>query len=159
MADEAELGLHARALAIEHRVRIGGTGVGVVAVLLAAEINSSLRPPPDEGGASPAALGLEALQARPGFDQCSVDREMIVAQKPFDFGPRQNGRQKFGRDLGLKRRSRFLDNEWSQTSSSCPSLQTRGTADAGVEIFDEAAEQIVHRGAAQSNPAPLRRSS
>src|SRR4029453_3330389 len=96
MTDEAELGLHARSLAVEHGIGISGRGGGLVGPLLAPEVAFLVPAPASRRWLLTAAPGLEALQARPGFDQRSIDRDMIVGQKPLDRGWLQDPRQRFG---------------------------------------------------------------
>ena len=59
VADEAELGLHARTLSVEHGIGIAGRGVGVVAPFLAAEVDLlHCVHHPLEVRPSPPSLGL-----------------------------------------------------------------------------------------------------
>jgi hypothetical protein len=61
---------------------------GFVGPLLAAEVDFLVPSTASRRWLLTAAPGLEALQARPGFDQRSIDREMIVGQKPLELGLR-----------------------------------------------------------------------
>ena len=67
MPHEAELGLLARPLAVEPRLRIGGRGVRIVRSPLAAEIRLTV-PPARIGRRFVANLRLETFHRRPSFE-------------------------------------------------------------------------------------------
>jgi hypothetical protein len=77
VADEAELGLLARPLAVEPGVRVRARGVGLVRALVAVEVRL-LRPPP-VGGSSDPSLGrklfidAQASISVPSTEKCSAD--------------------------------------------------------------------------------------
>src|SRR4030095_4737513 len=82
MTDEAELGLHARSLAVEVGIGISGRGVGLVGPLLAAEVDFLVPCTVSRRWLLTAAPGLAALQARPGFHPRSLHPTLIVGAKP-----------------------------------------------------------------------------
>src|SRR5580700_11619411 len=93
VADEAKLGLYPRALAIEHGIRIAGGGVCLIAPLFAVEVDLLIASAA-RGWLAAAILvpGPQALHAGPGFNEGSIDREVIRREKLLDPGLRQDGR-------------------------------------------------------------------
>src|SRR5215470_20204895 len=81
MADEAQLRLHPRPLAIEPGIRVGRAAMRLVAALLALEIRCGVAP---AACAVAIAVGrlfrLEDLHQSPGLDQRAIDREMLARQ-------------------------------------------------------------------------------
>lgn len=73
MAHIAKLGLPPGRLAIKPAVRVAGTRMGVVLALLAVEVGAIII-------VATAVLGAKALLRRPGFDQRSIHREVLVRQ-------------------------------------------------------------------------------
>ena len=100
VADEAELRLHAGALAVEPRVGVGGRGVGLVRPPLAAEVAVAV--PPAGRRLAGAVLRPEALHAGPGLDQRAVDAEVLARQQPPHLRPVEQRRQELGRDVALE---------------------------------------------------------
>src|SRR5512146_393470 len=100
MADEAQLRLHSRPLAIESRIRVGRAAMRLVAALLAPEIRRGIAP-------ALGALAIivrrifrpEALHRSPGFDQRAIDREMLARQQPLDARLSKHGGQELGCNL------------------------------------------------------------
>src|ERR1700756_5789053 len=102
MPHEAELGLFARPLAIEPRLWIGSRGVGVVRALLAVKIRLPVPSVSIRGRFIRAILWLEALHRRPGFDQRTVDGEMVSAQKPLHSRMCKHSAQQLGCDVAFQ---------------------------------------------------------
>ena len=73
MAHVAELGLAPVCLAIELGFGIGRALMRVVLAHLTMKVRAIIP--------IPGALRLEAFVRGPGFDQCTVDREVLVRQK------------------------------------------------------------------------------
>ena len=95
---------HARALAIEPCIWIGGAAMGRVRALLATEIGWPVAPAAARiiAAFKRVVLRLETLQRRPRLNQCAVNREMLVRQQPFDPRLRQHRGEKFGGDLAIQ---------------------------------------------------------
>ena len=100
MAQIAELGRLAVALAIEPGIRVGHRLVGLIRALLAAEILPAVAA--RIGRRSAAILRLEALDRRPGLDQRPVNREMLARQQWLDPRVGQHRQQKTPRDVALQ---------------------------------------------------------
>ena len=105
MAEIAKTALLACAFAIKARLLVGRRGVGFVRALGLAEVGLAVAsrrrrlapvvPPAFATG----ALGTEALHRRPGFQQRSIDRKMLGAQKPLHLRQAEQRRQKLLRHL------------------------------------------------------------
>src|SRR5690606_21286031 len=80
---EAQARLLAPRLRVQNALRVGAAGVGLIAPLLAAEIDRRIARILVPGLADlpvvTAILANEALHARPRFDQRSVSGEVLVA--------------------------------------------------------------------------------
>jgi hypothetical protein len=99
MPDEAELGLLTRTLAIKRGAGIRGGDVRLVASLLALEVDLGVATSAGRWLFIIVALictRLEALQARPRFNQRAVGRKMRRLQKPLHARQRQHVDGEFG---------------------------------------------------------------
>src|SRR6476659_4199854 len=105
MTDEAKLRLLAFALAVEPGIGIGGRSMAIVRALLAMEVRFGIAPAALCRRLARAVLRLDTLHRGPGFDQRTIDREVIARQKLIHLGPRQHRREELGR--GLRRRRRY----------------------------------------------------
>src|SRR6202142_2447407 len=81
VTEKGQFRLHARSLAIEPRIRIGGRGVRLVRTLLALEIDLDIAAAAGRRFVARSVLALEALYRRPGLDERAVDREMVTRQQ------------------------------------------------------------------------------
>jgi hypothetical protein len=108
MADEAEPGLHARSLPIEHGVGIGGAGVGGVRALLGPEVDgrvaAAITAITAIAAVRPVGLVLwaEALHAGPRLDQRTVDADVVARKEPPHPRLRQDRRQEASGDVAIK---------------------------------------------------------
>src|SRR5229473_2153557 len=84
MADEAQLRLHPRPLAVEHGVGIGGAPVRLVRALLSFEVCPCIAPAAGTLPSSPGSLGLklfseaQASISVPSTEKCSLDRSLFT---------------------------------------------------------------------------------
>src|SRR4029079_18810384 len=100
VADEAELCRHARTLAIEFGVRIGGARMRGVATLF--PMKAALAIAAWTRRLVGAVLGPEALQARPRLDERTVDREMVARQQRPHLAWSKDGGHELRRPLGIE---------------------------------------------------------
>ena len=100
MADETEPGLLAQPFTIETGVGVGGRGVRVIGSMLAVKVPLAVAS--GAGWLARAVLWAKAFEARPGFQQGAVDREMIARQQGFDPGLGQHRGEKLPGHLALQ---------------------------------------------------------
>src|SRR5437660_370620 len=83
MAHEAQPRFLTRSFAKQAGLGIGRRTMRVVAPPLAVEVPLAIAA--RIGRLARAVLGAKAFQARPGFEQCAVDREMLARQQRLDL--------------------------------------------------------------------------
>ena len=110
MADVAELGFHARSLAIQQARPDRSSRRASRSSASRPEVDLGIAPAARRRLAAAIALGLEALQARPGFHQRAVDREVIRGQQALDLRLRQDGSEELPAISPSSSRSRFFEN-------------------------------------------------
>src|ERR1700720_1140090 len=78
-------------------------------------------------------LRPEAFEARPGFEQGPVDREVVPRQQSFDFLLRQNRSEKLRGDIAFEQPVTVLGERLSHPTPGprCRARQTSGTTDHG----------------------------
>jgi hypothetical protein len=84
-------GFFARPFAIEACFRVGGRDMGIVGTPLAMEILLTIAS--GTGRFARAVLWPKTLGARPGFQQCTIDREVLARQQALDLVLRQHRRE------------------------------------------------------------------
>ena len=108
VADEAELRLLARPLAIEPGIGIGGRGVRLVRPLPAVEVRLALRPPPAGGSSEPSFgrklfIDAHASISVPSTEKCSLERSF------FTRGCASTAARNFAAMSPSSSRSRFFE--------------------------------------------------
>src|SRR6478736_4363149 len=74
------------ALTVEPGIGIGGRSMAIVRALLAMEVRFGIAPAALCRRLARAVLRLDTLHRGPGFDQRTIDREVIARQKLFTLG-------------------------------------------------------------------------
>src|ERR1700722_10910384 len=97
MPDEAQLRLLAFALPVKPGIGIGSRSMAIVRAFLAMEVRFGIAYAALRRRLARAILRLDALHRSPGFDQRTIDREVIARQKLIHFGLRQHHRKELGR--------------------------------------------------------------
>lgn len=87
--------------AVQLRVGVGRRSAGVVLPFLSLEVHLGI-PAPGGGRLAAALLGPEALQGRVGLDHRSVDREVVVGEKPRAPGLLDDLGERVQVDVGLQ---------------------------------------------------------
>jgi hypothetical protein len=87
-------------LTVEAGIGIGGRDLRVVGTPLTVEILLTIAP--RTGRFARPVLRPKALGARPGFQQCAVDCEVLARQQALDFVLRQHRREKLNRHFALQ---------------------------------------------------------
>src|SRR5476651_680130 len=77
--------------------------MAIVRALLAMEVRFGIASAALRRRLARAVLRLDALHRSPGFDQRTIDREVIARQKLIYFGLRQHRRQEFSRDVAFQK--------------------------------------------------------
>ena len=121
VADEAELRLLARSLAVEPGIGIGRRGMRLVRPLLPVEVGLGVAPATGRRLVADPSRGLklfieaQASISVPSTEKCSVDRSF------FTRGCASTAARNFAAISPSSSRSRFFEKvEWSQTASSTP---------------------------------------
>src|SRR5512139_665795 len=88
MARVAQSGLFAFSLLGQPCIRVGCGDMGLIGSLLSVEIHLRIAPLPGARrvGGRRVILWTEALKRSPSFEQCPVNREVILGEKPFFLG-------------------------------------------------------------------------
>src|SRR5215831_2778591 len=84
MANEAQLRLHPRPLAIEPGIRVGRAAMRLVATLLTLEVRQGVAPAARAIATFRRLLRFQALHRSPRLDQRAIDRKMLARQQPLD---------------------------------------------------------------------------
>src|ERR1700752_1556163 len=98
----AKLGLLAGALAEQAGVRVSGGEMRVILALLPVEVALRIATASRRRRRPATALRYKALHAGPRFDQCPIDREMLVGEQFSHLRQIEHGGKELGGDIPVE---------------------------------------------------------